>query len=80
MEDQINLSERLPMWVIYRPTTSDFEGWWVARMWLTFPELKATLTSIDSPTLKGVRCRLPGGLTCIGRHPDDDPVIEEVWL
>lgn len=80
VKPQIDLRERLPMWVIYRPPTIEFGNNWVARMWLTFPEQEATDTTIDSNTLEGVRRRLPGGLTCIGRYPEDAPEIEEVWL
>lgn len=31
-------------------------------------------------TLHGARAALPLGMTCIGRMPEDDPSIVEVWL
>jgi hypothetical protein len=75
-----DLRERLPIWVVYRPTTSDFKGRWVARMHLPFPEPEATDTVLVGETLEGVRSQLPRGLVCIGRQPEDAPEIEEVWL
>jgi hypothetical protein len=79
-QQQYALRERLPMWVICRPRTSDFEGQWVARMHLTFPEPEATDLLIVAETIDAVRAQLPSGLTCIGRDAADDPVIGEVWL
>jgi hypothetical protein len=32
------------------------------------------------PSLEAVRDALPPGLSCIPRHPDDDPAVLEVWL
>ncbi|AQT06571.1 hypothetical protein A0U91_16315 (plasmid) [Acetobacter persici] len=72
--------ERLPMWVVYRPTTSDFNGVWCARMHLSLPSPELTNFLIQGATLESVREQLPPGLTSIGRQLNDDPVIEEVWL
>ena len=68
------------MWVIYRPTTRDYPGEWVIRMHLTLPVHLITSIVVTHPTLEAARDDLPPGLTNIGRQPDDDPVIEEVWL
>jgi hypothetical protein len=80
--DSIHLQyqDRLPMWVIYRPTTSDYPGKWVIRMHLSLPKPQTTSLVLTYPSLDTARDNLPRGLTNIGRRPDDDPVIEEVWL
>lgn len=72
--------ERLPMWVIYGPTTSDHPGKWVCRMHLSLPEPEVTGWVIIEDSLGEIRAALPYGLTCIGRMEGDDPVIHEVWL
>ena len=72
--------ERLPMWVIYRPTTREYPGRWVARMHVTLPEPKPTRFVISHDTLDDLRTILPYGLTNIGRKQADLPEIEEVWL
>lgn len=71
----------LPMYVIYRPTTSDHPGLWVLRKWLV--KHGQILAAVDHGTferLEAARTELPSGLTNIGRQSDDDPVIEEVWI
>jgi hypothetical protein len=71
---------RLPMWTIYRPTTSDFPGQWVGRLHVTLPETYPTQVAVFGQTLQEVRDKLPYGLDCLMRFPDDDANIEEVWL
>ena len=68
------------MWVIYNTTTRDHPGRWVVRLHTSLPEPEATTLSMVRDSLKAAREALPYGLTCIGRSPDDDPVIYEVWL
>jgi hypothetical protein len=68
------------MWVVFRPTTTDFPGYWGARMRLTIPRDEPTRLVILSDTLEGVRAALPHGLVRLLRDEADDPVIEEVWL
>ncbi|MBB2158003.1 hypothetical protein HLH33_17160 [Gluconacetobacter diazotrophicus] len=80
VERQHALRERLPMWTVCRPTTTDFEGMWLARMHLSLPSPEPTDLLIVGETLESVREQLPGGLTNIGRQQGDDPVIHEVWL
>lgn len=79
----------LAIWVIYRPTTTDYPGFWVARLFtmgddgLVAPPSSHRIrrgTFYVETTLALVRSRLPPGLHCIGRQRDDDPVIEEVWI
>ena len=78
--EQYRLRDALPMWVIYRPSTQDYPGLWVARMHLSLPTHQPTNLVITGKTLETVRRQLPLGLTNIGRQTQDDPVIEEVWL
>lgn len=72
--------DRLPMWVVYRPTTSDHTGQWCCRMHLTLPDCASTKTFLLGESLAAIRAQLPLGLICLGRQEGDDPVIEEVWL
>jgi hypothetical protein len=74
------LRDRVPMWVVYRPTTNDFPGQWVARLHVTLPQPQATHLHVTGPTLESVRAQLPGWLSLLPRQDGDDPVIEEVWL
>ena len=71
---------RLPMWTLYGPTTREYTGKYVARMWVTIPESKATRFCILHDTLDELRAMLPRGLHNIGRKPKDLPEIIEVWL
>ena len=70
----------LPMWTIYRPTTTDYPGKWLARMFFTLPESKPTSVLIVGDSLEEVRARLPPGLFNLNRDENDDPVIEETWI
>lgn len=79
-QQQFALRNRLPMWVVYNPTTADFPGQWIARMHLSLPEPVATDLIIVGETREAVRRQLPEGLTNIGRQACDEPVIEEVWI
>ncbi|HEV3443734.1 MAG TPA: hypothetical protein VG099_03775 [Gemmataceae bacterium] len=70
----------LSLWVItYHP--SDFPKKFVLRehrvsgTWQFFMN-----ECILCDTLDQARRMLPAGLVNIGRYPDDDPVIVEVWL
>jgi hypothetical protein len=68
------------MWTIYRPTTRDYPGRWIARLHLSLPTPEPTQYVILADTLEALRARLPLDLTRLARNPEDDPVIEEVWL
>lgn len=71
---------RFPMWVVCLPITREYYGYWVARMHVTLPSPKPTRFVITHDTLDELRAILPRGLVNIGRHRDDLPEIEEVWL
>jgi hypothetical protein len=77
---QYHLRDRLPMWVVYRPTTTDHPGRWLARMHLSLPEPAATEHVVFGATRDEVRAQLPPGLALLQRDPGDDPVIEESWI
>ncbi len=74
------LRHKVPMWTVYRPTTKDYPGKWVARMHLSVPAHTATNHLILGDTLEDVRDQLPPDLYRINRMEGDDEVIEEVWL
>jgi hypothetical protein len=76
----VRLQARLPLWVIYRPTTREYPGAWVARMHVTLPQAKPTRFVMTHQTVEELRQLLPPGLTCLGRYPEDPPEIEEVWI
>lgn len=80
VEQQWARRDSLPMWVVCRPTTSDFSGQWTARMHLTLPMPQFTDLLIVAANLDEVRRQLPPGLINLGRQAEDDPVIEEVWV
>jgi hypothetical protein len=57
-------------------------GHFVARLWRVESGGKTVATGIfrAALTLKTVRAMLPDGLVNIGRRPDDEPHIVEVWM
>lgn len=69
----------LSMWTVY-DHPSDMPDAFVARMWLVGPEVRATGSVLTADTLEALRDKLPPGLACLPRRPDDDPAIVEVWL
>lgn len=69
----------LPMWTIYDHPT-DYPDGFIARLFLTLPDLRITRSVVVAPTLSALRARLPMGLVCMTRAPDDDPRIVETWL
>jgi hypothetical protein len=74
------LRARLPLWVVYRPTTREYPGMWVARMHVTRPATKPTRFVMAHDTLEGLRSVLPPGLVNFGRDPRDAPEIVEAWM
>lgn len=72
--------DKLPMFVIY-DHPSDFPDHYVARLWLTLPEEKATYFTIRCTDLERIRDELrAAGMVCMGRTEGDDPQIIEVWI
>lgn len=73
------LRSRMPVWVVYRPTTREYPGHWVARMHVILPDLKPTRFVVTHDTLEELREMLPPGLIRLARDPNDLPEIVEVW-
>jgi hypothetical protein len=71
----------LPAWIVY-DHLKDFPDEYVARLWHFLPPpARATPHLIASRSLNTLRDILfDEGYTCIGREPDDDPKIIEVWV
>lgn len=74
------MDDGLPMWTIYeRP--SDFPNDFVVRRCVASADgVKFDLEAQTAPTLEEARKLVPPFLYNIGRKPDDDPVIVEVWV
>jgi len=70
----------LPMWVVYcRP--KDFPSAYVARMHVIGGGGHyATKMHVIGMTVDEVRELLPPGLYNLGRNPEDDAKIVEVWI
>lgn len=71
----------LPMYVVYRHPR-DFPEQYVIRIHRVRsggvePDAKPFALG---PTLADLRSVLPPGLTSIGRQPEDEPQIVEVWI
>jgi len=69
------------MWTVY-DHPRDFPKSFVARKFsVTAAGAAATSDVIISPDLTALRELMAvKGLTCLTRHPSDDPVIVETWL
>ena len=63
------LRSRMPVWVVYRPTTREYPGSWVARMHVILPEVRPTRFVMTHDTVEGLREMLPSGLTRLARDP-----------
>jgi hypothetical protein len=74
------LRARLPVWVIYHPTTREYPGKWVARMHIVLPVLRPTRFVMTHDTLAELRALLPPGLVMAARSEADPPEIKESWL
>jgi hypothetical protein len=72
--------DRLPMFTVYRPVTSDYPGQWVARLIFALPEEEKTDLVLWADSLEDLRAALPPGLYRIERDSNDNSTIEESWL
>jgi hypothetical protein len=75
------MATELPAWIVYDHPT-DFPDDYVARLWMFLPPPAApTSHIITCKNLDALRFMLEDeGFICIGREPDDDPKIVEVWV
>ena len=67
----------LTLWPIYDSPTDFPAGTFVARR---FELDNPTPDFVTGRTLAEVRAKIPPGLYNIGRYPQDDPKIVEVWI
>lgn len=80
--DRLLVEGHLPMWTIYN-SPADYPGLFVVRRHfvvsggVSMPDPRPW--AIES-TLTAARVKLPEGLNCVGREPDDQPSIVETWL
>jgi hypothetical protein len=73
------LRERLPMWALYeRP--SDYPAGWVARLFVTLPQVHATSVCVRGATRAAVEALVPRDLVFLARQPGDQPQIVGCWL
>jgi len=70
----------LAFWVIYNKP-SDYPNHFVVRRQRALPgEIVPEKLAQIAETLEEARKLIPPGLYCLGRFPDDDPVIVESWI
>lgn len=73
------------MWTVY-DDPADYPGKFVVRRFTIYrPEegerriVEDAEPMIVTDSLDDARGVIPAGAYCLGRHPDDDPAIFEVW-
>lgn len=80
---QVRLVARgyLPIWTVFRPTTTDYPGSWGVRVHVVRggPSLKTRWVGLGA-SLEEVRALIPPGLMLVPRDPSDSAVIEESWI
>jgi hypothetical protein len=75
--------QKMIQYVIYKPTTKDHPGKWVVRRWYIFPGVPKPTAEVECDlvdTLEEAREKIPFGTVKIDRYPEDDPVIQEIWM
>ena len=78
--DLWTLRDRLPMFVI-TDHPSDWPEFFVARLFLTLPQLELQQMAIMDHSLERLQETMQAlGLVKLMRSPGDDPVILETWL
>ena len=65
------------LWTIYDSPTDFPYGTFVARRFVLD---QPTAEVVTGATLEEVRAKIPPALYNIGRYPQDDPKIVEVWI
>jgi hypothetical protein len=79
-EIQNQYYDRLPMWVVFGPTTPEYPGIFLCRPWLTLPEAVLLDILVRAHSLDEMRELLPDGLANLGRQDGDNEHIIEVWI
>ncbi len=72
--------ERVPMFTVYGPDTTDYPGRYTVRPSLTLPVLRRYHLVYLAESLDAVRVVVPRDAHRLDRQPGDDPSIIEVWL
>lgn len=73
--------DALVMWVIYNRLTADHFGFYVLRrQWVHQGSIVKSPKHACDVDLDPLREALPYGVVRLPRHPEDDLVIEEVWV
>ncbi len=69
------------IWTVYR-YPNDYPGYWVMRAHEILPGIGVRPHSFCfvAKTLNEIRTKIPPGTWCVGREPDDNPVIYETWI
>lgn len=70
----------LTLWVIYDHPVDHPESFVVRPQEVVAGQVVPGVAHRLAETLEDARASLPDGLFCLGRMPDDDPVIVEVWV
>jgi hypothetical protein len=76
------LMPQVTFWTIYRHP-NDYPGCWVLRAHEVSPNIRIVQSHdacFVAATLDGIRAKVPPGACCIGRAPEDYPVIYECWV
>jgi hypothetical protein len=74
------MKDGLPIWTIYRYPRDYPQGYVVRRSVTTAEGTKHDARAFRVASLEAARLVVPAGCVRMERHPDDDPVIVEVWL
>jgi hypothetical protein len=71
----------IPMWHVYAPPFNDYPpDTYVAQLFRTRPKLERLPYCFHHEDLDRLREMMPPTCTSIGRSPDDDPQLIEVWV
>jgi len=70
----------MTMWIVYR-NPSDYPNKWVVRThYVIGGQTKPSNQLFVGDILDDVRAAIPPGRVRLRPHPEDDPVIYEVWV
>lgn len=71
----------MPIITVYKNSTKDYPGKFVARLFMIEPgEVRYTRYIMLSDDLAKIRREIPPNMTRMLPHSNDDPVVLETWL
>lgn len=77
----LNLISKMPIISVYRNTTKDYPGKFVARLYDIRPgEVRYTRYIMLADHIRNIHEGIPSYMTRIEPQPTDDPVVLESWL